>query len=255
MTDHDNFRGVSISTVVLVHGAFVDGSCWRKLVPVIESRGHTVVAETLPFHGSSSGDIGAATLDAYVQQVVGTIDAHLGPIVLVGHSMGGVIVSAAAEMRPTRITRLVYIAAYVLADGQSQLDLALTDTESMVLQRGVISDDGTQFTMPIDERYEAFFHDCAIDEVNHDIANIRPEPIAPIATAIHVSPRMWGSVPKRYILTRHDRAVTPALQRQMVANAGINDVTEFDAGHSPHLSCPDDLAAAILLSTRHGITA
>ena len=122
---------------VLIHGAFHGGWCWRRVTPLLEAAGHTAIAPDLPGHGASEA-LRPVTLEDYVDAVVGHVRRCAAPPVLVGHSMAGVIIAAACERAPELIRRLVFVTAYLPADGQSLDDLLRADPESLVrVMRGV----------------------------------------------------------------------------------------------------------------------
>ena len=81
-----------MATFVLIHGAWHGGWCWRKVVPHLEAAGHTVIAPDLPSHGDDPTPAAEVTLDDYVRRVCEILDAQDEPVVLVGHSMGGLLV-------------------------------------------------------------------------------------------------------------------------------------------------------------------
>ena len=106
-------------TFVFVHGAWHGTWCWERVETLLQALGHKTVAVDLPAHGKAGGDIAAQNLDTYVDCVVAELDRHSEPVILAGHSMAGVIISMAAEKRPEKVKKLVYIAAFLLAPGQS----------------------------------------------------------------------------------------------------------------------------------------
>ena len=114
-------------TYVLVHGAFAGAWTWDRVVPLLEADGSTVLTLDLPSHGDDATPIAEATLDGYTAKVVELIDSADEPVVLVGHSMGGLVVSQAAEARPDKIERLVYLAAFLTEDGASLLTASAGD--------------------------------------------------------------------------------------------------------------------------------
>ena len=122
-------RAQAARRIVLVHGAFEDAGCWAAVAPRLEAAGWSVTAVNLPGRAPDRTPPGQVTLDTMSTAVVEALGA--GPsAVLLGHSFGGIVVSAAAEAAPERVRRLVYLAAYLPRDGESLLTLAGRDPAS-----------------------------------------------------------------------------------------------------------------------------
>ncbi|MEO8665850.1 MAG: alpha/beta fold hydrolase [Ignavibacteria bacterium] len=115
-----------MKTIVLVHGSWMDASCWNKVIPLLEKAGNEVIALNLPGHGSDNTPTEKLTMQSYANAVVNAIGHRTG-IILVGHSMGGMVISLAAEQIPGKIKKLIYICARLPANGQSLLMLASMD--------------------------------------------------------------------------------------------------------------------------------
>ncbi len=90
------------ATFVLVHGSFHGNWCWRRLIPLLEREGYKVFAPNLPASGGDPAPIENADLASYATRVAGVIDGIAGPVILVGHSMGGIVTSQVSELRPDR---------------------------------------------------------------------------------------------------------------------------------------------------------
>src|SRR4051794_30838140 len=103
--------------IILIPGFWLDGSSWGEGAPALEEAGHRVDALTLPGLESADGDRGGIGLRDHVDAVVAAVDAAGGPVVLVGHSGGGAIAHAAADARPDRVARVVYVDSGPLGDG------------------------------------------------------------------------------------------------------------------------------------------
>ena len=116
-----------MATFVLVHGAFHGAWCWTKLVPELERRGHRAVAFDLPGSGEDKTPIEQVTLDGYIVRVSEVILRQPEPVILVGHSLGGISITAAAEHMPDRVRKLVYLCAFILRDGESLYSIARSD--------------------------------------------------------------------------------------------------------------------------------
>ena len=108
-----------MNTFVMVHGAWHGAWCWYKLVPLLQSAGHTVIAPDLPSLGMDRTPLSQVSLDTWVEHICHVVDTASEPVVLVGHSRGGIIISEVAERRSDKIALLVYLAAYLLRDGES----------------------------------------------------------------------------------------------------------------------------------------
>ena len=111
----------------LVHGAWHGSWCWKNIKGELERHGHTVVARDLPGLGEDKTPAEEVTLERYTDAVCETLLSEPEPVLLVGHSMAGIVISQAAERRPDRIKGLVYITAYLLREGQALLQVAQED--------------------------------------------------------------------------------------------------------------------------------
>src|SRR6185503_15163569 len=130
-------------TYVLVAGAWMGASGWNDVATALRADGATVIVPELPAHGADPAPAGTATLTGYVDRVSAAIDGADGPVILAGHSMAGVVISEVAERHPADIARLVYVAAFLPANGQSLFDLAMSDPDSEVGAHLIFNEDGT----------------------------------------------------------------------------------------------------------------
>lgn len=230
---------------VLVHGAWMGAWAWDDVAKDLRGRGHAVTVVELPAHGQDQTPVAGATLDAYTQAALSAIDAAPTPVVLVGHSMGGVVISSAAEARPARVQRLVYVAAYLPKDGQSLLNLAMTDAGSKAGPAIKQNADGT-LGLPQASLGDIFCADCGAAALARLTSLYRDEPAAPFVTAVKLSAAAFGTVPRSYVFTAQDNAVSPALQQAMVAATPVSKSATVTTSHSPMLSQPAALVTAIL---------
>src|SRR5688572_25619526 len=132
-SEPDRIVSGAMSTYVMIHGAWHGGWCWDKVRRRLEDAGHRVVTPDLPGHGDDRTETAAVTLDAYAGRVCEALDAQAEPVILVGHSMGGVIITAAAERRPEKVRALVYLCAFLPGDGDTLMALANQDPSTLVL--------------------------------------------------------------------------------------------------------------------------
>jgi pimeloyl-ACP methyl ester carboxylesterase len=234
-------------TFVLVHGSFHGGWCWEKVAPRLQAAGHRVLVVDLPGRAGDTRPLATLGLDDYATLVADVVSAQAEPVCLVGHSMGGVVITAVAERLPERIQRLVYVCAFLPQSGQSLLDLAKTDDES-VLMRNLVLDEanGIHSVRPEGAR-ESFYHDCSAADAERATARLCAEPLAVVATPVQTTAARFGRVPRAYVETTEDRAVGPSLQRRMCA-AQPCVVVALQSSHSPFYSQPEALAHLLVES-------
>ncbi len=227
---------------VLVHGGFVGGWCWEKLVPLLEEAGHEVEAPDLPGSGDDRTPIPEVSLQSYADRISGVLDARPEPAVLVGQSMGGLTVSQAAEQRPEKVRTLVYVGAHLLRDGEALLSAYGNDAESLVLPNLVMSEDGSSATLREEAFGQGFLHDCSEEDLRRAKPRFAPQAVAPLATPLSLTEGNFGRVPRVYIETLRDRAIGPSVQKEMYERLPCRKVVSMNTDHWPFYSAPEELA-------------
>jgi pimeloyl-ACP methyl ester carboxylesterase len=227
---------------VLVHGAWHGAWCWKKVVPELTRRGHTVAAPDLPGLGDDRTPAGGVTLEDYAKRIAMVLDAQPERSVLVGHSMGGIAISAAAELRPEKILRLVYLCAFLPRDGESLLMLEERNTDPRVPPH--ITPDKDHFTATIDPDAvgQLFYHDCSPGDAAFAKSRLRPQSFLPLKAPVTLTSVNFGRVPRTYIECTEDRAIVIDFQRLMQQLSPCDDVVTLATSHSPFLSAPVLLA-------------
>ena len=226
----------------LVHGGFVGSWLWEELVPLLEEAGHEVQAPDLPGHGEDQTPISEVSLQSYTDRVCQVLDPQPEPVVLVGQSMGGMVISQAAEQCPDKVALLIYVGAYLLQDGETLLGASENDTESLVLSNLEMSEDGSSATLREDAIEEALLHDCSDEDVERAKSRFQPEAVAPLATPVSLTEDNFGRIPRVYIETLKDRAISPWLQKEMYERMLCQKVVSMDTGHAPFYAAPEELA-------------
>jgi pimeloyl-ACP methyl ester carboxylesterase len=224
-----------------VHGAWHASWCWEKVVPLLEEAGHEVVTVDLPGHGGDDTPVSEVTLAAYAERVAAVLDEQPEPVVLVGHSMGGIVISEAAERRPEKIRLLVYLTGFLLPNGRSLLETAQTDEESLVFSNADVNEEKGIIRIREDAVRDVFYGDCSEEDVEKAKARLIPQPIAPFATPVGVSEEKFGRVRRAYIECLRDRAIGPATQKRMYTGLPCEKVVSIETSHSPFLSAPEEL--------------
>jgi pimeloyl-ACP methyl ester carboxylesterase len=231
-----------MKTKILIHGSWHGAWNWHRLIPILEKQGHRAYAVDLPGKGQDKTPVELVTMENSVKKICDLIDSIEEKVILVGHSKNGIMISQAAELRPDRIEKLIYLAAYLVPNGKTMREYSMQDTEG-VLKPYVTMHDSIQATTLGKEIYrEGLYHDC--DENIIQLANVllTTEPVSTAITPLQLTDKNFGRVPKVYIECTQDRAVTPYMQRRMYTELPCNKVYTMEASHSPFFSMPQELA-------------
>lgn len=233
-------------TFVLVHGAWQAPYAWQNVQQQLEAKGEKVVVVELPGHGDDQTSPAQLSMDVYRDKVVEAINNIDGKVILVGHSMGGMVVSAVAEKIPSKIEKLVFIGAFVPVNNQSLMELSMMDKQSLLGASIVPSQDQLTLDVKKENVINIFCQDATMDEQEMVMKNYRAEPAIPFTNKVTLTAANFGSVDKYYIHTTQDHAVGMDLQNQMVKNANITKVYSLNSGHCPFISEPDKVTGLLM---------
>nr|WP_295926507.1 alpha/beta fold hydrolase [uncultured Dyadobacter sp.] len=234
------------STYVLVHGAWQAPYVWDAVRADLESKGNKVIVVELPGHGSDHTPTHMLNLNVYTHKVVEAISGTDGKVILVGHSMGGMVVTSAAEKIPARISKLVYIGAFLPASGQNLGELAQSDPDSKLGRQLVESADHLTLDVKREALTALFIGDGSQAAKEQVLANYRAEPAIPFGDKVTLTTANFGSVEKAYIKTTQDVVISPGLQDRMIAAAGIKAIYPVNTSHSPFLSQPHTVSDLLI---------
>ncbi len=236
-----------MANYVLVHGSAHGSWCWERVVPLLERMGHSVTAVDLPGNGSDDTPLADVTLETYAEHVCKALDSLDGPAILAGHSLGGISISRAAELRPDRIAALVYLTALLLQNGEAFAPAASRDPADVrrALEARTswsVSDDLTHVVYKPELARHRFYNDCPDEDVEWAGSMLVPQPAGPLLSPMKISDANFGSVPRVYIECALDNAVTPEQARRMYTALPCAEIITMQTGHSPFLSAPEELS-------------
>jgi pimeloyl-ACP methyl ester carboxylesterase len=226
------------TNIVLVHGFWADGSSWSKIIPNLRNAGHQVVAVQLPLH-SVADDV--ATVKRALEQLK-------GPIILVGHSYGGFVITNAAYNNPN-VTGLVYVAAFAPDEGESLNDLLKTwPKEFLANGVGNVKPDSGGFLFIIPDKFhESFAQD--VDRTEADIMAIVQKPPNQSMLIEKSGPPAWKQLPAWFQVSENDRIIFPGAERSFTERMNANTLS-LNSSHASLVSHPDEIVELILNATK-----
>lgn len=232
-----------MKSYLFLHGAMRGAWLWHKIKPIMEQAGMNVITYDLPGHGIRVSERAGVTMSGYINDVLSYIRKNsLRDLVLVGHSMSGIIISSIAEEVPERISHLVYMAAVVPRDGDALIDL-LTKERQENLRK--LEGRAEELFGPLDALRPNYFTDLTGEEQDFYLKQLTPQPLAVFFEKIPLKKFSSLSIPRTYILGLRDKALPPALTREFASRLGVKPF-EIDAGHDMMAGKPEEVAGLLL---------
>ena len=230
---HNMSTTTNSTNIVLVHGAWADGSSWSKEIPILKNAGHKVIAVQLPLRSLADD----------VDTVKRAIEHSGGQVVVVGHSYGGQVITNAAYNNPN-ITGLVYVAAFAPDEGQSLsdfIDITKLPPGFLIFDKG-----GFAYINPL------MFHDGFAQDVNaseSDLMAVVQKPANQSILAEKSGPPAWKQLPTWYRISENDRVIPPDVQRMFAERMNATTLS-LNASHASLVSHPTEIADLILNATQ-----
>jgi len=226
-------------TFVLVHGGAHGAWCWERMIPHLAG---AVVALDLPGRGDNPADLEAITVDDWVDAVVEAIStAAAERVVLVGHSLAGMVLPRVAERVSEKLERMIFISCSVPSEGQAVIDILSPDIRPIAEQQ---RENRVASVLPEELARSMFCSDMNPEQTHFVLNRLVPEAWGPILEPSRLAGLARG-VPATYVKLLRDTVIPPSLQDEMIANLGKVEVAELDAGHDAMISAPEPLASLI----------
>jgi pimeloyl-ACP methyl ester carboxylesterase len=187
------------------------------------------------------------SLERCSDAVLQVVRAQPEPVILVGHSFGGMTISAVAEAAPERIRRLVYLAAYLPRTGESLQTLSAEDHDNKFTQENfVVAPDYSTAHVLARDTALIFANDARSARQAAIAGSLQPEPLAPMAMPVSLTAERFGRVSRAYVFTLRDNAISLPMQRRMVERTPVAESFEINAGHAPFATQPRRLVRILL---------
>ena len=230
-----------MSTFILLHGAWHGSWCWKLTKSLLTDQDHIVLTPDLPGSGNDTTPIKKVSLSLYVKKLVTLINSCNDNVILVGHSMSGIVISAIAEEIPNKISILVYLCAFMPQNNQCLFDIRKSDINHSLIELEFSHDNLSH--MPKNNCIEtALYGRCGKEEIEFAKFKLKPQAAIIAQTRVSLSEIKFGAVPKIYIECTEDKALSIHLQREMIKAHPRTKVYSINADHSPFLSAPKILA-------------
>lgn len=225
--------------VVLVHGAFAESASWNSVIENLHAQGVEAVAVANPLR-SVTGDA------AYLRDVI----TGLGrPVLLVGHSYGGIVITEAAADNPA-VVGLVYVAAFAPDTGESALQLSASSPGSTLgeaLTVYPVSTGGNEFTIRLDLYRDQFAADVPLPVAEKMARTQRPVTEHALSEGLPTGNPAWKTLPSWFVFGTGDRNIPPAAMKAEAERAGARDIREIAGGsHAIGVSHPDEVTSTII---------
>lgn len=242
-----------MTTFVLVHGAWHDGPCWSQVVKRLESLGHIAFAPTAAGHGKGvDKQVGHAESTRSIVDFI--VDRDLTDIVLVGHSLGGTIISKAAEVIHDRVKRLVFCSGFVLDDGESLYDNIPSDLRNLFESLAAESPDAT-IMLPFPVWREVFMNDASLDLARTCYGRLSPQPSRLFTESLDLKKFYGLDIPRSYLFATDDTAISPGEWGwhwfpKMTDRLGLYRMLRMPGGHELLFTDPLGLASRLIDAAR-----
>ena len=231
---------------VLVHGSCHGAFCWEEVIAHLEKRGKKAYALDLPGHGARIPERPNVRYDDYPNAVVELIEGNdLSNVVLVGHSMAGIVISKAAERIPERLAHLVFLSAFIPQDGESLVDNCPEEQRQAFGRLAAESPDNTVM-FPEDLFLESFANGMDMDKAKAAYRKLTPTPYHPYIQKLNLKKFYSMDLPMSYIFCTQDKALPDGWWHPKMSSRIEHTYAEIDTCHEVMFSEPEICAEAII---------
>lgn len=235
-----------MKTLVLVHGAWHGSWCWEPMLPFLKKR-FNVININLPGRTyEPTKSYKNICLSSFVKHLLDKT-SDIKEMIVVGHSMGGIVATQFATLIPERITGLVYLTAFVPNNGESLFDITKDAADPGISSEFIVNMKGNYIEINKSKRAKhILFNKTAAKDAAAALLNLCPEPFKAFVEPAEYCDKILARIPKLYIKCTNDLAIQASLQDKMIKRAANAKVYNLDCDHSPFISCPEELVLPII---------
>jgi len=236
--------------MILVHGAWFGSFAWTKVKAILEDKGYQVFAPDLPGYGKEATPFADIGMEDYVKTVVDTANSFEEQAMLIGHSMAGAVITQASEiLGPKKVSKLVFLDAFWLQNGESIIS-QVADINKATIESGhsdnrkyesdylVFSEDGRFVSVDKERMVEVFCHDSPLEDKNRFNVQEVWQPVSVLTTPVNVTDSRYGAIPKFYINCTESRDLD---RSSILPRLSCKKIYSLSSSHSPFFSMPDKL--------------
>lgn len=226
-------------TYLLIHGAWYGKWCWEEVIPLLEKSGNQALSIDLPGHGECSSDLKEISLNIYVQKLLSIVQDLRVPVVLVGHSMAGLIISKVADLIPEKIRALVYLTAFVPRLNQSLMSMSRSFRLPGLLPVMDFNHKEQIIELRKDQSLkDILLNQCVEKKADKILKQLKPQPVKPFQERILWDKDGFKKIPKAYIVCVQDKVIHPFDQLKMANSINCDIYHLPNADHSAFYSDP-----------------
>ena len=251
----ENKQATARPMIIMVHGAWLWGGCFFKLANLLGAKGFPVVAPDLLSHGFREESYDSfTTIEEYASPVESLLQKAQEPVILLGHSMGGVTLTYLGEKYPDKIKRLIFVSAFMIPNGRRANDYIKEKCRSHPSMDffEIISEvnDGKGLKLDLSREdlvKEAFFTGCSEKDLSVALKNLLPiTSTVPDMLVSAITRERFFCIPRTYIECTQDKAIPIELQRLMISQVPGSEVLSIPSGHAPYFSHSEILSELML---------
>ncbi len=231
-----------MATFILIHGAWMGGWVWKNIAPLL-SKKHKVITPDLPGLGEDQTPIEKIRFESYLDSLIRIINQQNEKVILVGHSMSGMLISALAEIIPSKIHMLIYLCAFLPRNGESLYSIINNDSLNNLYQ---FSSDYSSCIPKYEVIDHLLFNCCLKKDIKYAKSLLRPQATKIFHKKIKLTHENFGMVKKVYIKCKKDNIVTIDIQNKMLDYYITSEIYQLDTDHCPFFSKTKELAQILL---------